>query len=676
MVFDDDELHSLIRSFIQSYCYKDLTKLIKKGEKSLYVNFADISKFNKDLAEELLENPEPIIKSFEIAIKDEEIAEEQEIKVRFSNLPKSSHVRIRNIRHNHIGKLIWTDGIIRQSSDVRPKMTSAVFECACGNKINIIQKENKLEKPARCPSCRKKDKFILIDKELIDMQRLVIEESPESLVGADQPKRISVFLMGDILTPKLEKKRYPGNKIKVVGILKEVPVPLRTGGESTKFDLLVNANSVETIEEEFDEIEISKKEEEEIRELAGDSKIYKKLVASVAPSIYGYNDIKEAIVLQLFGGAKKERTDGTRMRGDIHIFLIGDPGAGKSELLKYIAQLAPKSKYVSGKGATSAGLTATVVKDEFMRGWALEAGTLVLANNGIVCIDELDKMTPEDRSAMHEALEQQKITISKANIQATLKAETTVLAAANPKYGRFDPYQPIPKQLDLPNTLINRFDLIFIIKDEPDKDKDKEIAKHVLTLQRDIESIKPEIETSLLRKYIAYARQKCFPKLSKEAQREIIKFYVDLRSSSTAATGDGVKSVPISARQLQALVRLSEASARIRLDDTATASDARKAIRLLKNYLKEVGTDPETGQLDIDRIATGVTATQRDRMSKMVRILDALESKFGREIPEEDILTEAENDGIEKQKAKEIIQNMLKKGELFEPKHGIVSRMN
>ncbi len=675
MVFDDDQLHSLLRSFIQTYCYKNLTKIIKKGEQSLIVNFSNLSKFNKDLAEELLENPEPILKSFEIAIKDEEIVEDQKISVRFVNLPKSSNVKIRNIRHKHIGKLIWTDGIIRQSSDVRPKMTSAVFECSCGNKITVIQKENKLEKPPRCPSCRKKDKFILVDKELVDMQRLVIEESPESLVGADQPKRISVFLVGDILKPSLEKNRYPGNKIKIVGILKEVPVPLRTGGESTKFDLIINANSVETIEEEFDEIEISKEEEEEIKALSKDPKIYKKLVASVAPSIYGYNDIKEAIVLQLFGGAKKERADGTRMRGDIHIFLIGDPGAGKSELLKYIAQLAPKSKYVSGKGATGAGLTATVVKDEFMRGWALEAGTLVLTNNGICCIDELDKMTPEDRSAMHEALEQQKITISKANVQATLRAETTVLAAANPKYGRFDPYQPIAKQIDLPNTLINRFDLIFIIKDEPDKDKDREIAKHVLTLQRDIESIQPEIDTGLMRKYIAYARQTCFPKLSKEAQREITKFYVDLRSSTSAATSEGVKSVPISARQLQALVRLSEASARIRLDNTATASDARKAIRLLKNYLKEVGTDPETGQLDIDRIATGVTATQRDRMGKIIRILDNLENKFGNEIPEEDILVEAENEGIEKQKAKEILQNMLKKGELFEPRHGIISRM-
>ncbi len=675
MDFNEEKLHTTIRTFIKNYYYKTLAQVIKKGKESIWIDFSDISKFNKDLADSILENPEKTIKTFEISLADEEITQGKKIKVRLTNLPKSQNIKIRDIREKHIGKLIWTDGIIRQSSDVRPKMTAATFECICGNRINIIQKEEKLEKPARCPSCRKKDKFILIGKELIDMQRLVVEESPESLRGSDQPKRIPVFLAGDLLEPKLERNRYPGNKVKIVGILKEIPVPLRTGGESTKFDLVINANSLETIEEEFSEIEISKEEKEEIIELSKDPDVYKKLIASVAPSIWGYEDIKEAIVLQLFGGATKERSDGTRMRGDIHIFLIGDPGSGKSELLKYIAQLAPKSKYVSGKGATGAGLTATVVKDEFMRGWALEAGTLVLANKGICCIDELDKMGPEDRSAMHEALEQQKITISKANVQATLRAETTVLAAANPKYGRFDPFSPISSQIDLPNTLINRFDLIFIIKDEPNKEKDTEIAKHVLKLQRDIESVKPEIDADLLKKYIAYARQNCFPKMSKEAQREIIKFYVDLRSTAITEPGEGIKAVPISARQLQALVRLSEASARVRLDNTATASDARKAIRLLKNYMKEVGTDPETGQFDIDRITTGVTATQRDRISKIMRILERLEKTFGKEIPEEDILNEAENDGIEKQKAREIIQNMLKKGELFEPKHGILSRM-
>ena len=274
---------------------------------------------------------------------------------------------------------------------------------------------------------------------------------------------------------------------------------------------MIESNYLEPIQEDFSEIDISKKEMKQIEELSKDPKVYEKMINSIAPTIFGHEKIKEALLLQLMGGVKKFREKGITTRGDMHILLIGDPGSGKSQLLKRMSKIAPKARYISGKGTSGAGLTASVVKDEFLRGYALEAGALVLTNKGLCCIDELDKMSPEDRSAMHEALEQQTVTISKANIQATLRAETTVLAAANPKFGRFDPYELLAKQIDLPSTLINRFDLIFPIRDLPDSVRDEKMADFILSLHIDPMSKEEVIEQNLMKKYIAYAKQTIKP---------------------------------------------------------------------------------------------------------------------------------------------------------------------
>ena len=276
---------------------------------------------------------------------------------------------------------------------------------------------------------------------------------------------------------------------------------------------MIDTNYVEAVQEDFTDLAINDEEIQQIKELSKDPKVFDKLAASIAPTIYGHDKIKEALLMQMLGGVQKKRSDGIVTRGDVHILLIGDPGAGKSQMLKRVTRIAPKARFVAGKGASGAGLTASVVKDEFLKGWALEAGALVLANNGIACIDELDKMSKEDTSAMHEALEQQTVTISKANIQATLKSATTVLAAANPKFGRFDPYEIISKQIDLPSTLINRFDLIFPIKDMPSEEGDSQLAQFILELHQDVNK-KTEfdtIDTDLMKKYISYARQTCRP---------------------------------------------------------------------------------------------------------------------------------------------------------------------
>jgi replicative DNA helicase Mcm len=641
---------------------------------SFNVDFSDLAMFDPDLSEELLKDPENVLKASELAISNIELPSHN-IRIRIVNLPNSESVKIRNIRSVHISRLINVEGIIRQTSDVRPQVVSAVFECpSCGNSITILQLETKFKEPSRC-SCGRRGKFRLLSKDLVDAQRIVLEESPESLGGGEQPKRLSMFLKEDLVDPKMEKRSIPGSKISVVGIVKEVVIPLNTGGQSTRYDLIMECNSVMPVEETFEDIKINKKDEIEIKELGKHPKVYEKFVNSIAPSIYGHDAVKEAVVLQLMGGVRKVRPDGTITRGDMHILLVGDPGAGKSQILQFVSKTAPKARYLSGKGASAAGLTASVVKDEFLRGWALEAGALVLANQGIACLDELDKISVEDTSALHEALEQQTITISKANIQATLRTETTVLAAANPKFGRFDPYTPIAGQINMPPALINRFDLIFTIRDMPDKDKDEKIAQHVLDIQRNPKNLDSEVKPELIRKYIAYVKQKITPKLTKGAVEEIKNFYVGLRNMPTMGDDNAVKPIPISARQLEALVRLSEGSARVRLSEKVERKDSKKAIKILKDCLMQVGFDYETGQIDIDRIGTGITASERGKILGVREIINSLESKIGKVIPIEDIVNEASEKGIDEDKVNESIDKLKRSGEVFEPRNGFLSRI-
>lgn len=666
------------QEFFELNYNKELVYAIQKGKNFLVVDYLDLAMFNLDIAQELLDNPENTLKTAQLAI--EKLNLKKNLKnffVRFKNIPASEKILIRNIRSAHIGKFIEIEGVVRQKTDVRPQAKSAKFECpSCGNIMNIIQLEQKFNEPIQC-GCGRKGGFKLLSKELVDVQRIVLEEATENLDGGEQPKRFNLLLKHDLTSTMSDKKTNPGNKLLVTGIVTEVPISLHTGGKSVDFDLILDGNYLEPLQEEFSAVKISPEEEEEIITFSQSDNPLKRLVNNFAPSIYGYEKIKEALILQLMGGVIKPRSDGVRTRGDIHVLLIGDPGAAKSQLLKRVTAIAPKSRFVSGKGASGAGLTASVVKDEFLKGWALEAGALVLANKGIACIDELDKMSDEDRSAMHEALEQQTITISKANIQATLRSETTVLAAANPKYGRFDPYEVLGKQINLPPALISRFDLIFAVRDIPDKDKDAKIASFILNLHQDIKRAdNVDLTTDFIKKYFAYAKKNVFPRISNEAIEEIKNYYVKIRNSGGTSEG-GIKAVPITARQLEALVRLTEASAKIRLSKEATRDDAKKAVELLHHTLSQIGLDPDTGKLDIDRITTGVTASQRNHISVVKEAISSLANEFGKEpIPEEEVIKECELKGLEESKVEEVLEKLNRAGDIFKPKHGFIKKMS
>ena len=664
----NEELIIEAKNFFDFY-KKELGESLRKGNNVIILDFIKLTEFSNKLAEEILKNPEETLRLVETAIEESGLI--KNVRVRLNHLPETQEIKIRNIRSKNLNELIVIEGIIRQSSDVRPQVVNAKFECpSCGTIITVLQIEKKFQEPNRC-SCGRRGGFRLISKEMVDTQRLVVEESPESLTGGEQPKRINVFVNEDLVEPKMEEKTTPGSRVKVIGVLKEVPVPLQSGGLSTRFELAVEVNNLIPMEETFEELNIGDEDEEQILELSQDPEIFTKLAKSIIPSVWGYDEIKRALVLQLFGGVRKSHADGSKSRGDIHILLVGDPGVAKSVTLVFMAAISPKGRYVVGKSASGAGLTATVVRDEYLRGWSLEAGAMVLSNKGLVCIDELEKMDPGDRSAMHEAMEQQTVTISKANVQATLRAETSVLAAANPKFGRFDPYQSIAQQIDIPPTLINRFDVIFTLRDLPDKMKDEKIAIHVLQ-EHKRKGEEMLIPRDLFRKYVAFAKQKIYPELSDEAIEELKKFYVELRNMHVSSEA-ALRPIPISARQLSALIRMSEAAARIRLSETVTKEDAKIAIELMKYYLMQVGYDYESKTFDIDKIATGIPTSQRNKILAVREKITELESRLGKLIPIEELENEFEGK-LTKLEIEDAISKLQSSGDIFQPRRGYVQK--
>jgi len=659
---DYGEAVNEFEEFFYERCYEEIDEAVRDGEDSVVIDFQDMDAFEFKLSEFLTENPSEGLSAAEEGIKGVDLITDEELNVRFSNMPEEDFVLLRDLRSEHLGDFIPVEGMIKRASQVNPEVVSAEFQCTnCGEIVEKEQDSSKLKSPYKCDSCGSR-KFEVYNKIMTDTQVVTVEENPESREGSEQPQSLSVRLEGDLVDPDFQKKIVPGNVVHITGVLRERPKKK----DSKKYDMYMEANNVEPTEQEFEKIEPTDEEKEEIESLASRDDVFDMIVDSIAPSIYGHRQIKKAIALQLFGGVKKGRDDGVKSRGDIHILLIGEPGTGKSQLLKFTGELAPKGRYVVGKSSTGAGLTASVVKEESTGEFSLEAGAVVLAHKGMAAIDEIDKMAAEDRSSLHEAMEQQQISISKANIQATLNAETSILAAGNPKLGRFDPYEPIPQQIDIGDTLLSRFDFIFPVKDEPDEEKDAKLSSQVLKNHIEPEQTEAEIDQETLRKYVAYA-QNLRPDLTQEAADKIQDFYISMRSRGSDEENGNV---PITARQLEALVRISEASARAELSDKVTETDAERAIDILKYSLEQVGVD---GEFDADIIESGVSSSQRNRLQSVKRIIDDLAGDSEAEI--EEVLEKADEEGFDKEQAEDVIDRLKRDGELYEPKQGYIQKI-
>ncbi|WP_226005030.1 minichromosome maintenance protein MCM [Natrinema salinisoli] len=687
----NSELVDSFEQFFRNYYDNEIKQLAQRypnEQRSLHVDWQDLYRFDPDLADDFINQPEQLQRYAEEALRLYDLPIDVSLgqaHVRVRNLPDTESPEIREIRARDMNSLVQVRGIIRKATDVRPKIEEAAFECQlCGTLTRVPQSSGDFQEPHECQGCERQGPFrVNFDQsEFVDSQKLRIQESPEGLRGGETPQSLDINIEDDITG-----EVTPGDHVSATGVLR-----LEQQGDqqekSPVFDFYMEGMSVEIDEEQFEDMDITEEDKKAIYEISNREDIYEQMVASIAPSIYGYDQEKLAMILQLFSGVTKKLPDGSRIRGDLHMLLIGDPGTGKSQMLGYIENIAPRSVYTSGKGSSSAGLTAAAVRDDFGDGqqWSLEAGALVLADQGIAAIDELDKMRSEDRSAMHEALEQQKISVSKAGINATLKSRCSLLGAANPKYGRFDQYEPISEQIDLEPALISRFDLIFTVTDTPDEEKDRNLAEHIittnyageLTTQRKemnqlevsteeidemTEQVDPKIDADLLRKYIAYSKQNCHPRMTEEARNAIRDFYVDLRSKGT----DEDAAVPVTARKLEALVRLSEASARVRLSDTVEQDDAERVIEIVRSCLQDVGVDPETGEFDADIVEAGTSKSQRDRIKNLKQLISDIEEEYDDGAPVDIVMERADEIGMDQSKAEHEIDKLKQKGEVYEP---------
>lgn len=625
--------------FLRRY-YKDeigeLAQHYPSEQQSLRIDWRELYRFDHDLADELLDDPEGVLRDFETALQQFDLPVDIDLSgasVRIHNCPDVFDPASVSRKAN-VDRYVSVSGQVSKTSKVKPKVVEAAWRCVrCGVLTRVDQDGGELRKPHECRSCERDGPFNLDQREseFVDHQSARIQQPPEDTQGGNA-EHVDVHLEDDVTGGFMA-----GDRVTVSGVLS-----LDTDDDGGPvFDTQVQARDLVREESDYEDVVVDE-HLDEIQAIAngeyGDP--YDLLRDSVHPTHQGDETIKLALGLQLFGGWAREYPNGKRDRGDSHILLLGDPGCGKSDLLEAVSNIAPRSVYTSGKGASAAGLTAAAVRDDFGDSeWGLEAGALVLADGGVACVDEIDKMEESAVSSMHEALEAQRVNISKAGINATLNARTSLLAAGNPKYGRFDQYQPMGEQIDLDPALISRFDLIFMISDEPDREEDAAVVGGMIedrstagkyTLGEGLtddeqESIEPPIPHDTLRAYIAYVKENVYPRIrDDEVAQRIQEYFVELRMANDDGGAADDNPVPVTYRKEKAIERFAEASARVRLSDTVEHEDVERAVHLVETSLRQVGRDAETGQFDADIIRTGRSRTQQDRIKTIETTIDEL----------------------------------------------------
>jgi replicative DNA helicase Mcm len=660
---------------------EQIDQMMPKSARYIVVDYNDLvshpqieSKFN--------ENPDEILAAFTRAIK--EILQErfpqyatkikEEIRARIVNYPVQRSLR--QINAEIINKMTSVSGMVVRSSEVKPLAKEITYKCSNDHEFHITLEKGMTVPPLyRCgidPKCTSKDFTIQPDKSrFIDFQIARLQELPEDLPPGQLPHYVDVTIKQDLVD-----NARPGDRIILTGIVR-IEQEYFVGARSTSglYRLRIDGNNIEFLggrgpktSRKTEREEVSPEEEKIIKSLSGNPDIYNRLVDSFAPHIQGHTLIKEAILLLIAGSTQRLLQDGTKIRGDINIFLVGDPGTAKSEMLKFCARIAPRGLYTSGRGSTAAGLTAAVVRDKSGI-MMLEAGAVVLGDQGLVCIDEFDKMKPEDRSALHEVMEQQSASIAKGGIVATLNARTSILAAANPMYGKYDPFKNITENVNLPIPLLTRFDLIFVVRDIPSKEKDARIAKHIINLYtpggNDTRSL---IDSDILTKYLSYSKR-INPVLTKEAEDKILAYYMKMRNVESE------EMITVTPRQLEGLIRLATARARLLMKDQVEAEDAERAIFLIESMLRDAGVDVNTGKVDLG-VLQGRAHSEVSKMQLFMDVLKSLEGDNKMAVEERLFIKELVKSGkFTEEEARNYLRRMLREASIYESKPGHYNRV-
>eukprot|EP01135_Chromosphaera_perkinsii_P011296 Nk52_evm77s2367 gene=Nk52_evmTU77s2367 len=695
-----DRFFEFIRTFREDtiFTYRDqLRRHYNLGKYILEVDLQDLSGFDEVLANELTNSPLEYMRLFEEAAKRaaDQIthprpndAPVEDIQVLLSS--DAHPMQIRDLYSAHISKLVQVPGIIINTSETKHKATTLKIQCrGCGDQkeIRIRPGFSGASLPSHCQraqghggdeeQCPKDPYMVLGDKcQYVDQQTMKLQETPDNVPTGEMPRHmplcVSRYLCDTVV---------PGTRVTVLGIYSVFNSGGRGGGKrgktkdssGTSFQtpyVQVLGIKIENKGAGRADTNFSPEEEEEMLRLSRMPDIYTRLSNSIAPAIFGSPDIKKAIACLLMGGSVKRLPDGMRLRGDINVLMLGDPGTAKSQFLKFVEKAAPIGVYTSGKGSSAAGLTASVVREAGSRDFYLEGGAMVLADGGVVCIDEFDKMREADRVAIHEAMEQQTISIAKAGITTVLNSRTSVLAAANSIFGRWDDTKEADENIDFQSTILSRFDMIFIVKDEHNEANDSRIAKHVMGIHLNAvntQQVEGEINLPTLKKYITYCRQKCGPRLSTDAAEKLKNQYINIRKSSKQHTQDANKTrptIPITVRQLEAIVRISESLAKMSLSPLATEEHVDEALRLFKVSTFDAAL---SGQL-----AGAEGMTTAEDMKKMSRIETSLMSRLsvGCMISYQRLVEDFVKQGYEDMLIKKVLYRCQRSGQLMKTNQG------
>lgn len=676
-----NDLEEFLRAFKDrsgNYKYFDrINNMMAINSTSLIVDYIDFDTFKPYLAKKITDDPDEMLEAFNKAVFTilyeihPDYAEEiqNNIKVRIGNYTVQKGLR--EINAEAINKLLGVSGMVVRTSEVKPLAKKIGYKCLnCGD-INEAQlKGLVLKKPSKCKQCSEKD--LEMDPEtsvFIDFQMVRLQELPEDLPAGNLPHYLEVTIIGDLVD-----QCRPGDRILLTGIVR-IEHEQQSQFKTSIFRLRMEGNNIEYLggragdkeNRTMERLEISIEDEKQIFSLGRKNNAYDILISSYAPHIYGHEVIKEVVLLLIVGSVTKKLDDGSTRRGDINVLLVGDPGTAKSEMLKFAAKIAPRGLYTSGRGTTAAGLTAAVIRDKSGI-MMLEAGAVVLGDQGLVCIDEFDKIKPEDRSALHEVMEQQTCSVAKGGIVATLNARTSILAAANPLYGKYDSFKNITENVNLPIPLLTRFDIVYVIRDIPEREKDHRIASHILEIHRDTErNTQFVIDIDLFSKYLAYSRT-IEPKLSIDAIDKIRNYYMKMRNVES----EGM--ITVTPRQLEGLVRLATARAKLLLKDYVDSDDAERAIYLIQTMLETAGVDVNTGKVDLG-VLHGKPQSEISKLKLFMEVFNALSGQDKNDVEEKSFIQELTQTGrFTEDDAKTFINKAMSNGQIYERKAGYYAK--